>query len=71
MIEEGRRGLTRRLTPVRDGPTKGGVVGGWGELQVTGRERHAGGKAIWGWAAEGAATIYKETPCGVTVFYKR
>ena len=29
---------------------------GWGE--VTGRERRAGGKASWGWAAEGAATIY-------------
>ena len=29
---------------------------GWGEL--TGRERRAGGKASWGWAAEGAATIY-------------
>ena len=26
---------------------------GWGEL--TGRERRAGGKASWGWAAEGAA----------------
>ena len=32
---------------------------GWGGL--TGRERHAGGKASWGWAAEGAATIYKGT----------
>ena len=31
---------------------------GWGEL--TGRERRAGGKASWGWAAEGAATIYME-----------
>ena len=29
---------------------------------MTGRERHAGGKASWGWAADGAATIYKEMP---------
>ena len=27
---------------------------------VDGRERHAGGKASWGGAADGAATIYKE-----------
>ena len=33
-------------------------VGGWGGL--TGRGRHAGGKASRGWAAEGAATmLYK------------
>ena len=30
---------------------------------MTGRERHPGGKASWGWAAEGPATIYKETAC--------
>ena len=36
---------------------RAGLGGGkWGEL--TGRERLAGGKASWGWAAEGAATIY-------------
>ena len=26
---------------------------------LTGRERHAGGKASWGWAAEGAANVQR------------
>eukprot|EP00964_Phaeocystis_antarctica_P091303 scaffold58539_cov62-Phaeocystis_antarctica.AAC.2 len=37
-------------------------VDGWGPSADAGRGRYAGGKASWGWAAEGAATIYKETP---------
>ena len=39
--------------PVRNGPRRGGR----GEGGVPGRERRAGGKASWGWAAEGAANI--------------
>jgi len=37
---------------------------------MTGRERRAGGKASWGWAAEGAANIYKEKS-RVTAIYER
>ena len=30
---------------------------------MTGQGRHAGGKASWGWAAEGAATTYIRRCC--------
>ena len=67
----------RQSQPVRDGPARG--VGGWGCGWVgravdgggtRGRERHAGGKASRGWAAEGAANIYKEKS-RVAAIYKR
>ena len=57
MIEDGWRGLTRRLTPEPTGEILASDGGGRGEGVLTGRERHAGGKASRGWAAEGAANI--------------
>eukprot|EP00964_Phaeocystis_antarctica_P099021 scaffold64938_cov69-Phaeocystis_antarctica.AAC.2 len=38
---------------------QGRVGCGWVGRELTGRERRAGGKASWGWAAEGAAQYIK------------
>ena len=63
IIDWGGRNAKWVLTDRSASPWDPGLgVDGWGPSADAGRGRHAGGKASWGWAAEGAATIYKETP---------